>query len=59
LTAGALAAAKQSATAKGKPDAWRITLQSPSVMPVLQYADDEDLRRQCWEGLGQVGLKDA
>jgi oligopeptidase A len=59
LPAGALAAAKQSATAKGKPEAWRITLQSPSVIPVLQYADDEDLRRQCWEGLGQVGLKEA
>ena len=40
LPAGALAAAKQSATAKGKPEAWRITLQSPSVIPVLQYADD-------------------
>ena len=59
LPASALAAAKQSATAKGKPEAWRFTLQSPSVFPVLQYADDEDLRRQCWEGLGQVGLKDA
>ncbi|MFM7742571.1 MAG: M3 family metallopeptidase, partial [Verrucomicrobiota bacterium] len=59
LPASALAAAKQSATAKGKPAAWRFTLQSPSVFPVLQYADDEDLRRQCWEGLGQVGLKDA
>jgi oligopeptidase A len=59
LPASALAAAKQSATSKSRPEAWRFTLQSPSVFPVLQYADDEDLRRQCWEGLGQVGLKDA
>lgn len=59
LPASALAAAKQSATAKSRPEAWRFTLQAPSVFPVLQYADDEDLRRLCWEGLGQVGLKDA
>jgi len=57
LPASALAAAKQAATAKGRPEAWRFTLHSPSVFPVLQYADDEDLRRLCWEGLGEVGLK--
>jgi len=59
LPASALAAAKQSATAKGRPEAWRFTLHQPSVFPVLQYAQDADLRRQCWEGLGQVGLKDG
>jgi len=59
LPASALAAAKQSATAKGKPESWRFTLHQPSVYPVLQYAQDADLRRQCWEGLGQVGLKDG
>ena len=59
LPASALAAAKQSATAKGRPEAWRFTLHQPSVYPVLQYAQDADLRRQCWEGLGQVGLKDG
>lgn len=59
LPASALAAAKQSATTKGKPEAWRFTLQQPSVYPVLQYAQDADLRRQCWEGLGQVGLKEG
>ena len=58
LPASALAAAKQSATAKGRPEAWRFTLHQPSVFPVLQYAQDDDLRRLCWEGLTQVGHKD-
>ena len=58
LPASALAAAKQSATVKSRPESWRFTLQAPSVFPILQYADDDDLRRLCWEGLGQVGLKD-
>jgi len=57
LPTSALAAAKQSATAKGRPEAWRFTLHTPSVYPVLQYAQREDLRQRCWEGLGQVGLK--
>ncbi|MEK0447005.1 MAG: hypothetical protein RLZZ399_2326 [Verrucomicrobiota bacterium] len=57
LPESALSAARQSATAKGRPEAWRFTLQQPSVFPVLQYAKDESLRRACWEGLGQVGFK--
>jgi oligopeptidase A len=57
LPASALAAAKQSAIAKERPDAWRITLQQPSIFPVLQYGEDASLRQQCWEALTQVGLK--
>ena len=57
LPESALAAAKQSATAKGRPEAWRFTLHAPSIFPVMQYAKQEDLRRRCWEGTGQVGLK--
>ena len=58
LPASALAAAKQSATGKSRPEAWRFTLQQPSVSPALQYAQDDDLRRLCWEGLTQVGHKE-
>ena len=57
LPASSLAAARQSAVAKSRPEAWRFTLQAPSVFPVMQYAADEELRRLCWEGLGQVGRK--
>lgn len=57
LPPGALAAAKQSAVAKGRPEAWRFTQQAPSILPVMQYALDAALRRACWEGMGQVGFK--
>lgn len=40
----AIAAARQSAKEKGK-DGYRLTLQAPSVIPVLTYADDRELRR--------------
>lgn len=58
LPASALAAAKQSAQTKGRPEAWRFTLHQPSVFPVLQYAEDAQLRQQCWEALTQVGLRE-
>ena len=57
LPESSLASARQSATAKGRPEAWRFTLHAPSVFPVLEYAEDDALRRECWEALGQVGLK--
>ncbi len=58
LPASALAAAKQLAKAKNRPEAWRFTLHQPSVFPVLQYAEDASLRQQCWEALTQVGLRE-
>ena len=36
---------------------WRFTLQQPSLSPVLQFADDESLRKEIWEGMGQIGFK--
>ena len=55
LPESARAAARQSAAAKGRPDAWRFTLHAPSLFPVLQYAEDESLRREAWEGSSGVG----
>jgi oligopeptidase A len=34
---------------------WRISLKAPSYVPVLEHADDADLRRQVWEGSTTVG----
>jgi oligopeptidase A len=34
---------------------WRITLKVPSFMPVLQHADDTELRRQVWQGSTSIG----
>lgn len=34
---------------------FRLTLQFPSMMPVLTYADDESLRREVWEASSTIG----
>lgn len=53
LPATARATALQDARRKGlgSEDApqWRFTLQMPSYFPVMQYLDDEEIRRQLWE----------
>ena len=48
-------AAKQSAEQKGHKDAWRFTLQAPSLVPALTYADSEELRREMWEAYAKIG----
>ena len=34
---------------------WVFTLQNPSVMPFLQYAQNRDLRKKIWEAYSQRG----
>ena len=34
---------------------YRITLKAPSYFPVLEYAEDETLRKQVWEGTITIG----
>jgi oligopeptidase A len=59
LPESAKAAAAANARAKGhatgdKP-AWRFTLQFPSMFPVMQYLDDDSIRREVWQASGAVG----
>ncbi|MDE6808727.1 MAG: M3 family metallopeptidase [Muribaculaceae bacterium] len=42
-------AAEEAANA-GMPGKWLFTLHAPSRLPVLQYADDRELRREMYEG---------
>ncbi len=53
------AAARAEAQAKGigtdEAPAWRLTLKMPSMIPVLEHAEDESLRRQVWEASATVG----
>ncbi len=49
IPAGNVAAAAEEAKAKGK-DGWMFTLHAPSRLPVLQYAEDRDLRRDMYNG---------
>ena len=46
LPESAKAAAKEEATATGRPDAWLFTPKRTSFTPVLQYCENRDLRRE-------------
>ncbi|MFD2553967.1 M3 family metallopeptidase [Sphingobacterium tabacisoli] len=48
LPEGLVAAAAETAKAKGKDGKWVFTLSNPSVMPFLQYADSRALRQEIW-----------
>jgi oligopeptidase A len=53
-TAKATAAAD--AKSKGhKAPAWRFNLQAPSMFPVLEHAQDEELRKTVWEASTTIG----
>ena len=54
LPESARAAARDSAAAKGR-DGWRFTLQAPSVVAVLTYADDRRLREEIWRAFNRRG----
>lgn len=45
-----IAQAADAAKAAGKEGQWLFTLHAPSRLPLLQYADNRDLRRQMYEG---------
>jgi len=45
-----LAAAQEAASAAGYDGKWLFTLQKPSMMPVLQYANDRELRETLFNG---------
>lgn len=59
LPESAVAAALADAESKGLGDEgnpkWRFTLQYPSMGPVMEYADDDDLRKEVWEASNAVG----
>ena len=55
LPATPKAAAAADAEAKGHTGKWRLTLKITSMLPVLEHANDEGLRRQVWEGSTSIG----
>jgi peptidyl-dipeptidase Dcp len=51
--------AKEAAKAtakKQKKEGWVFTLQGPSIMPFLQYADNRELRKQLWLASNKKGF---
>ena len=59
LPQSAVDAARADAQAKGlgTPDAprYRFTLKAPSLVPVMEYLDDDSIRKQMWEGSLTIG----
>ncbi|MFO8027588.1 MAG: M3 family metallopeptidase [Opitutales bacterium] len=55
LPESAVAAAKQDAEQKGHKNAWRFTLQAPSFVPIMTYAESEALRRETWQAFQEIG----
>lgn len=50
LPVSSVAQAKDAAVAAGKPEKWLFTLHAPSRLPLLQYADNRELRKKMYEG---------
>ena len=55
LPESAIAGAASNARAKGHKNAWRFTLQFPSMFPIMQHLHDDAIRRQVWEASSKVG----
>ncbi|MBK3516834.1 M3 family metallopeptidase [Carboxylicivirga marina] len=58
LPAGVISAAAEVATDNGMEGKWVFTLQKPSLIPFLQYADNRDLREQIYRGYFMRGNND-
>lgn len=50
LPDGSIAAAAELAKSEGNEGAWAFTLQKPSMIPFLQYADSRTLREKIYRG---------
>ncbi len=55
LPDSAKAAAAEDAKAKGKEGQFRFTQQFTSMFPVMQYAEDDGLRKKVWQGSAAIG----
>lgn len=53
----AVEAAAAAATAKGKDGQWLFTLQAPSLIPFLKFADRRDLREKMWRAFQSRAFK--
>ena len=51
-------AAKEAAETKGKSDSWLITLEFPSYIPFMTYADNRTLREQVWRAFSRRAFED-
>lgn len=59
IPATACAIAKEAAEKKGRPRDWLFTLDFPSYLPVIQYADNRAMREEIWRAFGSRAWKDS
>lgn len=63
LPSSAREAARQDARRKGigsdTEPRWRFTLHAPSFLPVMKYAESEELRKKVWEAGNRIGWKEG
>lgn len=59
LPESALAAAAEEAETRGRAGAWIFTLDYPSYVPFMTYADDRDLRETMWRAFSNRAFGDA
>ena len=55
----AIDTAKEEAKSKGKKDAWLFTLQFPSMIPILQFADNRKIRENISKAFAVKCVKDS
>lgn len=58
LPEGAIEAAAMAATQKGKKGQWFFNLQMPSLLPVLQYLDNRQIRQKMWTANSSKSFND-
>ena len=58
LPASVIAGAAEEARAKGKEGKWLFTLQESSRLPLLQYAQNRELRKQMYQAYISMGNRD-
>jgi peptidyl-dipeptidase Dcp len=58
LPDNAKTAARETADAKGHDNAWCFTLEYPSYIPFMTYADDRTLREQVWRAFSARAFGD-
>ncbi|MBC8213620.1 MAG: M3 family metallopeptidase [Candidatus Marinimicrobia bacterium] len=56
LPESALSAAENSAKLKGKDSGWLFTLQMPSWLPIMKYADNRKIRKAISTALGTLSV---
>ena len=56
--ASALETAQKAELGSKEKPVWRFTLQAPSMLPVMQSADDDGLRETIWRAAQAIGSRD-